>query len=112
MVKITYNLDNKEESEMVDDYFFMKYYLSSIHDDWKQYLNYCFDEYNTASDEIINTIFGHLNEIEFNRLKYIFEYRLCQKFENDVQIFNLIFYYFEIVNSTFKKNLIKEFGNN
>ena len=62
MVKIEYNENNKEEKELIEDYYFYKNYINSIRFDWQ---GYYFDE--VATIERIKIIINHQNQTEFLR---------------------------------------------
>ncbi len=94
MVKIiTYDLDNKEEAKMVEDYYFVKYYTKTILFDWKQFLN-TFDNMETIREKI-QIIINHLNKDEFERYINIIEnydlnYIVSHPLTNDLDIYELV----------------------
>jgi hypothetical protein len=66
ITKITYDLNNKEDVDMINDYYFLKYYINSIYFDWINTLR--------VTDEINeDIIIKHLNKTEFERLVKILE---------------------------------------
>lgn len=68
MVKITYDLDNLEESEIVEDYYFFKYYIKSLNFDWAKFYDEMRSYENGKNkDEITQIIMNHLNKYEFQR---------------------------------------------
>lgn len=71
MVKISYDSDNKEDCEIIDDYYFLKYYSKSIVSDWKKF----YDENINFKDEneILQIIYNHLNKTEYERLDKAFQ---------------------------------------
>ena len=78
MVKITYDLDNIEESSFVEDYFFFKYYYNVLIQEWSStYKKYCY-QFNTSNEwsetkiKYIKIIINHLNSVEFDRFCVIY----------------------------------------
>lgn len=67
MVKIIYDSNNKEESQIIEDYFFYKYYVNSFSSDWK----FLSEEYEKSDHferlEIDKRIIKELNPIQFKR---------------------------------------------
>ena len=58
MVVITYNESNKEELELIEDYFFYEYYCRSLRFDYGVKLknSYKFDDYKTILNKGVNKI--------------------------------------------------------
>jgi len=124
MVKITYDLDNKEEAQMIEDYYFMKYHTQLIYYDWR---NYYWNE--TENDEmviinnqikmklnekVLNTIKSHLNVVELERL-----YSLCIKYKIYYDSTNILLFLDDLLCYNgryrliyrFKYILVDKFGN-
>lgn len=64
MVKITYDENNKEERELVKDYFWYKYYVSSLKFDWGHIDLTCDFQRRLENLGIIKK---HLNKYELKR---------------------------------------------
>ena len=80
MVKITYDLDNKEEVLTVEDYYFFKYHSKVILSEWQKfYFEETDDELHIANNSYISIlderalkiIYDNLDKTEFNMLKNI-----------------------------------------
>ena len=90
-MKITYDLNNKEEREEIENYYFFKYYQKSISFDWKKKIDevykfdfhiypnsktkdyfikhVCVDRYeNQIDNTFLSEVINHLNHHEFNRI--------------------------------------------
>jgi len=72
MVKITYDDDNKKERELVENYYFYKYYVKSLEFDFKNYKN----EVSSNNHFILNIIKSHCNPVELQRIIDIHRYVL------------------------------------
>ncbi len=57
MAKITYDTENSEHCQILNDYYFVMYYMKLLLSDWK----------NSYSSENIETIIKHQNKCEFKR---------------------------------------------
>lgn len=97
MGKITYDFDNKEEREFVDDFYFYRYQSKSFYFDWKQYENdlydnnkkfFCFIKENCQKAELDRFIDIHRRFIIL--LGFIPEYKI-QNMSNDEILEDLIF---------------------
>ena len=64
-IKITYDLNNKQESKLIDDYYFFKSYITDLIFNWGNF--YLSKDY----DPLI--IKYHLNKIEFKRFKKLYQ---------------------------------------
>lgn len=62
MVKIIFDIDNKYELQLVDNYYYAKYYIESILFDWKQ---------ESYTDGYLRYVYKHLNKFEFRRLRKV-----------------------------------------
>ena len=87
-MKITYDLNNKEECEEIENYYFFKYYLKSLLFDWKNNVDkvirdnninpsygvMCGDPqtHNKQLHNILSEAIKHLNHHEFKRIKDIY----------------------------------------
>lgn len=72
MVKITYDDDNKKERELVENYYFYKYYVKSLEFDFKNYKK----EVLSKNHFILNIIKNHCNSVELQRVINIHRYVL------------------------------------
>ena len=63
-IKITYDLNNIDQCELNNDYYFFKYYLKSILFDWIDYY------YNDGN---YKQILNHLNKHEYERFKDLYK---------------------------------------
>ena len=90
-IKITYDLNNEQECNLIDDYYFFKSYLKSLIFDWEKF--YYTKDYKPSIIE------AHLNITEFNRFKelylmiltYYYEYQITAD-NMDIFLFQDIFY--------------------
>ena len=64
-ITITYDLNNEQECNLIDDYYFFKYYLKSLIFDWEKF--YYTKDYDPS------IIKSHLNITEFNRFIELYE---------------------------------------
>jgi hypothetical protein len=62
-IKITYDLNNSAQCELINDYYFFKYYLKSILFDWSDYY------YNGGN---YKQILKHLNKHEYKRFNDLY----------------------------------------
>ena len=113
MVKITYDLDNKEEVELVDDYFFTKFYMKSIYDNWKQYNDldnrwkYDYED----KEKIIQNIIKHLNPYEFKRLCEIVDSYAILGYNKEYETIDLILTQCDFFLKCHKSHLVRKFGD-
>jgi hypothetical protein len=104
-MKITYDSNNKEDVQMVKDYYFAKYYMKSIYFDWK----------NSGLTKLkqMHIIKNHLNKKEFKRLIKILHKNFCfHRPETKKLLLTMItFKNFSLLHMFYLKNkLIKLFG--
>lgn len=66
MVKITYDEDDKEATEMIESYFWFKYFIRSLHFDWK-------DLYDRRNKETYKIIISNINEYDLITLTQIYK---------------------------------------
>ena len=110
MVKITYNENNAEEVELIEDYFWYEYFIKSLIFDWKEYLK----DYNKLTyQEQLNKheiIKKHLNKYELKRAIDIHK-RIYQKDMHKYVDFDYLISDIMTVNSTkiLKHELIRIF---
>jgi len=72
-IKITYDLDDEKQSQMIEDYYFFRYYLKSLLFDWNHIkLNYGIGDEERRIN-IINIIMSSLNKVEYERFKNIYK---------------------------------------
>ena len=70
MFKISYDSNNKDDCELIEDYYFLKYYTKSIVSDWKNFYD---ENINLKTeDEIFQIIYNHLNKTEYKRLNTVY----------------------------------------
>ncbi len=62
-IQITYDLNNSAHCELIDDFYFFKYYLKSVLFDWSDYY------YNGGN---YKQILKHLNKCEYQRFKDLY----------------------------------------
>ncbi len=62
-IKITYDLNNSAQCELINDYYFFKYYLKSVLFDWSDYY------YNGGN---YKQILNHLNKHEYERFNDLY----------------------------------------
>lgn len=111
MVKITYDLDNSEDVQMIDDYYFVKYYMKSIRDDWKQYTDIdnkwkydCEDK-----DKILRMIINHLNPVEFKRLCKILDDYTILGYDKEIGAIEIVLIEYGFL-GWYKNKIIEKFN--
>ena len=106
MVVITYNESNKEELELIEDYFFYEYYCRSLRFDYGVKLknSYKIDDYKTILNKGVNKIeYKRACEIH-KKIYYGFNYKNMPEW----------FFLDAVIKSkpedVYKKYLIRKFG--
>jgi hypothetical protein len=67
MVKITYDENNKEEFQMIENYFWYKQYVESLLFDWGEKIAEAETMYKPEKLEILQLVINYLNESELKR---------------------------------------------
>ena len=130
-MKITYDLNNKEECQEIEDYYFFKYYRKCLFFDWKKIINRIIidNDYNILFDikykciykenELLNNILSEviksINEVEFRRFKDILiktnTSEPTAKYLNDDKYILLYSMYWSFINvDKYKHQLYKKYG--
>jgi len=90
MVKITYDLDNKEHNDILNDYYFFKYYIDIINNDIlkNRYIKDIFKKYvliqNISNEDkiIFNKIINDcLTQPEFIRFKELYYHNIYPSYK-------------------------------
>ena len=99
-IKITYDLNNEQESKLIDDYYFFKSYLKTLLFGWEKF--YFSKDYDSS------IIKYHLNKTEFKRFKEL--YQMILEYNYDSEILMKYYYVFDIFIDIFnrdKKEILK-----
>ena len=80
-ITITYDLNNKQESKLIDDYYFFKSYLTDLIFGWENF--YFSKDYDPSIIEY------HLNKTEFKRFKKLYQMILSYYYEYQITADNM-----------------------
>ena len=86
-ITITYDLNNEQESKLIDDYYFFKSYLKSLMFGWEKI--YFSKDYDSS------IIKYHLNKTEFNRFKKLYQMILIYYYEYQITADNMDIFLFQ-----------------
>jgi len=117
MVKIEYDLNNAEECEMVDDYFFIKYFFESLSFDWRREVCKLVHEFNKKElncekifEDLNKIILDHTNKCELDFvLEILYKYDIIKGESNEKDLIALICYH-KLIISEYKRVLINRFS--
>ncbi len=80
-IKITYDLNNEQESKLIDDYYFFKSYITDLIFGWEMFY------FSKDYDPLI--IKYHLNKIEFKRFKKLYQKILIYHYDYQITLDNM-----------------------
>lgn len=112
MTRIYYYEDDKEAIQLIDDYYYFKYMIKMICDDWEMVV---YNDDCSVKFEVMELIENNLNKLDIERLNDIL-IKLPDIFKWYSDIFDLIYCIFEDRNKNFEINefklyLIEKYGN-
>lgn len=109
MVKITYDLNNKSDCKLVNDYYNLKYFLKCLHNDWYYQHHIAFIEscsifeYEKNLNNFNKIVYKHIDKKELNYyLKLIFALDIMDDLKKDD-------YYYLVDLIGFKSQIIKDY---